>query len=674
MDQVSRIEQELDSFKDTLSLYRGQLEHWYSLAADRASQAADLPSLMGMERVIRFADSPTVVSTGDDDFLSTVVQCPLGGVMTIESKFESVYDIPLGDIVVDVVAVDSGEVTPVTLNAQGLGTFKGEAGKSYRVHVQDKVSPKHIAKLFSSYDGLSNDLTQWLRGEWQGFKPQWTQQSLATSAAAVGNGLLAGSWKAIEGVWDSISLLSDILKDPGEFADRLGESADQLKKLAEEAPLLMAKLQLLASDEAALCLLVRTASLWLEMLPPSEMAGETAEALSTAVVTLLIDLLIGVVLTFAGAGAGIAYLSLRLGKLGAGLLSAAQRFVSAIFAVVNGFMAYVDRYKTVAARGVAAGIKKGRMQLRWDAQRNTTLKKDEPHDDVPAQSKNPNGDSADTAALTQTSGCPVSMVTGEELLTLDDGTLDGCLPFVFTRLYRTSAVDLDVGLGRGWSHALAHRLLLEGEQVIWIDQENRRTPFPLPTDQRPAIHNSLARAAIYRGAEPDELIIAQPGEGAPFLHFRDGHLTALSDRYANRLTLQRNIHGDISRLDNGAGRSLRLRYEQRHLVAIDYQSFHPALTLDEAWRTEQTLVSYRYDGRFRLIEATNAAGESERYDYDDQHVILQRQLAGGASFFWEWQGAGRAARCVRHWASFAQMDSRYTWGEDGQVTVQHLDG
>ncbi|MBC3350344.1 hypothetical protein HU811_27185, partial [Pseudomonas sp. SWRI196] len=146
-------------------------------------------------------------------------------------------------------------------------------------------------------------------------------------------------------------------------------------------------------------------------------------------------------------------------------------------------------------------------------------------------------------------------------------------------------------------------------QVIWIDQENRRTPFPLPNDQRPAIHNSLARAAIYRGAEPDELIIAQPGEGAPFLHFRDGHLTALSDRYANRLTLQRNIHGDISRLDNGAGRSLRLRYEQRHLVAIDYQSFHPALTLDEAWRTEQTLVSYRYDGRFRLIEATNAAGE-----------------------------------------------------------------
>ncbi len=216
--------------------------------------------------------------------------------------------------------------------------------------------------------------------------------------------------------------------------------------------------------------------------------------------------------------------------------------------------------------------------------------------------------------------------------------------------------------------------MIEGEAVIWIDQENRRTTFPRPSLQRPAIHNSLARAAIYLGTEADELIVAQPGDGAAFLHFRDGHLIALSDRYDNRLTLQRNIYGDISRLDNGARRSLRLRYEHRHLVAIDYQSFHPELLPDEAWRTEQTLVSYRYDGRFRLIEATNAAGESERYDYDDQHVILQRQLAGGASFYWEWQGVGPAVRCVRHWASFAQMDSRYTWGEDGSVTVQNIDG
>ncbi|WP_421556991.1 DUF6531 domain-containing protein, partial [Pseudomonas kitaguniensis] len=78
-------------------------------------------------------------------------------------------------------------------------------------------------------------------------------------------------------------------------------------------------------------------------------------------------------------------------------------------------------------------------------------------DDVPAASKNPNGDAAASADKTITHGCPVSMVTGEELLTLTDGALDGLLPFEWTRVYRTSAVEVDGGLGFGWSHALAQR-------------------------------------------------------------------------------------------------------------------------------------------------------------------------------------------------------------------------
>jgi len=665
MDAVVRIEQELDSFPRTLDLYREQLRRWLSRSADSVSHAADLPSLMGMERIIRFGEHSTAVATDDNRFSSAIVQCPESGPMEIESKFESAYDIPLGDIVVDVVAVEGGAVESVTLDAQGRGLFTGEAGKFYRVVVHGEASEKQVDALFESYAGLTRQLDGWLRNEWQGFKPQWSQ-SVATAA---GNGMLAGSWAAIEGVWDSIGLLSEILKEPGKFAERLGSGAAQLIALAETAPEMMEKLQLLVSDEAALCLLLRTASLWLEMLPPSEVAGKTAEAVSMVVVQLLIDVLIGVVLTFVGAGAGIAYLTLRLADRGAQLLSAVARLVTAMFGIVSTFIGYVNQYKTVAARGIAAGVKKGRMQLRWDARRNASLKKDEPHDDTPDQAKNPNGDSADCAPLTCTNGCPVSMVTGEELLTLTDGVLDGLLPFEFSRLYRSSAAEIDVGLGFGWSHSLAHRLEVDGASVVWVDHENRRTRFPLPNVERPAIHNSLSRAAIFLGDEPQELIVALAGDAARFYHFRVGRLTAVSDAYGNRLTVHRDLSDRVQRLDNGAGRSLLLRYERAHLVAVDYQVFR-----DSAWRTEQTLVSYRFDARHRLIEASNAVGETERYDYDDQHVILQRQLSGGASFFWEWERAGKAARCVRHWASFSQMDTRYVWDDAGRVTVQYVDG
>ncbi|CAN7219228.1 MULTISPECIES: RHS repeat-associated core domain-containing protein [unclassified Pseudomonas] len=672
MDQIVRIEQELDGFKDTLVLYRQQLGKFLSRNADRVSRAMDMPSLLDMERVIKLGNTTTAVSSGDDDFISGLAQCPASGILQIESKFESVYDIPLGSIQVDVIANDGGESTPVTLDENGQGQFKGTPGKFYRVHVHTEVTPTQIDDLFSSYDGLTQELESWLRKEWEGFKPQWSQQSASASLATVGNGTLAGGWAAIQAVWDGMGELADILKDPNAYAEKLGESAGRLADLAVTAPDKMEKAMLLASDEAALCLLMRTATLWLEALPPSQLAGSSAEAISKVVVGLVIDLLIGLVLSVVGVG--IAWLTVRLAKYSAQIFQAAMGFVKSMVAIINNFMEYVDRYKKVAARGVAAGLKKGRMQLRWDAKRNTTLKQNEHHDDSPDQAKNPNGDSADSVDKTATNQCPVSMVTGEELLTLTDGALDGLLPFDFTRLYRTSAAEIDCGLGFGWSHSLAHRLEIDGDQVIWIDHENRRTTFPLPSSERPAIHNSLSRAAIYLGNDPEELILAQAGGDTRFYHFHNGRLTAISDAYDNRLRITRDRQERIQRVDNGAGRALLLRYDRAHLIAVDYQSFRQAQILAEAWHTEQTLVSYHYDERDQLIEASNAAGESERYDYDDQHVILQRQLAGGASFFWEWERSGKSARCVRHWASFAQMDTRYVWDDQGRVTVRNIDG
>ncbi|WP_347907785.1 RHS repeat-associated core domain-containing protein [Pseudomonas grandcourensis] len=300
--------------------------------------------------------------------------------------------------------------------------------------------------------------------------------------------------------------------------------------------------------------------------------------------------------------------------------------------------------------------------------------KPERHEDASRRAKNPNGDSADTVERTATHNGAVSMVTGEGLLPLTDGTLDGILPFDFTRLYRTSAVEIDSGLGFGWSHSLSQHLELHGEQVLWIDPENRRTPFPRPTAERPVIHNCLSRAVIYLGEKPDELILSLASDRARLYHFHDGRLSAISDTYGNRLTVQRDRCDRIQRLDNGADRALLLRYDFKHLVAVDYQVLQRGDPEVNTWRTEQTLVSYRYDARQRLIEATNAAGESERYDYDEQHVILQRQLAGGASFFWAWERSGKAARCIHHWASFTRMEARYAWDDQGCVTVNYADG
>ncbi|QGA47884.1 RHS repeat-associated core domain-containing protein [Pseudomonas brassicacearum] len=681
-DRIAFVDQELATFKDSLKRYREQTQAWYAQRADDFSRLNDLPSFIGMERVIKAGDTQKSVSITDGDFLSSVTRCPLEGPLLIESKFESVYDIPIGDIEVEIVDVESGEISTVKLDAQGKARWTaGVAGKYYQIRVHSEVTPAQIDELFGTYAGLTSELEQFLRNQWDGpagYRQQWSSLSLSGTALAIGTGILEGGWEALKGVWDGISLVLDILKDPGKFSEQLGEGTDRLIDVARQTPNVMKKAMLLASDEAALFLMMRCALIWLASLPPMQMAGDAAKMTTAAVMGIAIDIVIAIVLTVVAEGTGVIYLAARLKKYGEIILKAVIGFVESVFAIINGFMAYVAKYIPVAVRGTATPMKRGEVELRIDGQRNARLVNGKTGDDASRQATTPTGKSTEPAARTCTDKCPVSMVTGEELLTLNDGQLDGLLPFEWTRLYRTSAAEIDCGLGFGWSHALGHRLEINGNEVIWTDHENRSTPFPLPSQQRPAITNSLSRAAIYLGDDPSELIVAQAGERPSFYHFRFNNefatLIAVSDHYGNRLHITRDILGQIKRLDNGAGRALLLRYHGKHIIGVDYQQFRPADTLEQAWSTVQTLVTYGYDDQHRLVEAKNAAGETEHYRYNEQHVIVERQLAGGASFFWEWENEGKLARCIHHWASFSQMQARYAWDDKGSVTVINADG
>ncbi|WP_163018570.1 DUF6531 domain-containing protein, partial [Pseudomonas viridiflava] len=318
------------------------------------------------------------------------------------------------------------------------------------------------------------------------------------------------------------------------------------------------------------------------------------------------------------------------------------------------------------------------VQARGKKKNATKVEQKEHVDDAPAQSKNPADQPAQCANNTCTNGEPVSMVTGEELLTLTDGELDGLLRLPWTRFYRTSAVETDSRLGYGWSHSLSHRLQLDDEGVLWTDNENRQTRFPMPTERRPAITNSLSQSAIYLGDTPGELVLNQAEQGDRFYHFRANRLIAVSDAYGNRIHISYDLVDRVQRVDNGAGRALLLRYEDRHITAVDYQQqrseYDDRGERQDPWLTIQTLVTYRYNEKNQLLSATNAAGEVEHYRYNEQHVILERQLAGGASFFWEWEREGKLSRCVRHWANYAQMEARYIWDDKGTVTVLNTDG
>ncbi|EPM49294.1 DUF6531 domain-containing protein, partial [Pseudomonas syringae] len=656
--------------------------------------------------------------------VETYATCPLAGDFTIIHMFDSARFVPIGNTPVRLEPVTkgyvyddvTGPVIETTIGPTGIKIIDGcKKGQMYRITFFPKVSQSDVKALYDSYQGVISKLSGWLQSEWSGkFQPQWATYSAAdrTGRSVI---LLKRAMddleKALLRMWDDIKSLFELLAHPKENYEKLRRylSDVEIDKLYTASKESIASGLLILSDEPLMFIYVAAIVAWVGMLPPQVVV----DVVSAIASEFLINVVVGICLT---GGVGIAV------RVGTKVLSTvksgeAVRYMEELAATMMRLSsehslpahAEVSKPLIVSARNVPMNATKtGEIKIdeaaangsksqvpkttdtpkqevkdassfpRKKTEKQTTLEPKEKIDDAPDQSRTPDDKSAASADKTCTNGCPVSMVTGEELLTLTDGQLGGLLSFEWTRLYRTSAAEIDCGLGYGWSHALAQRVDINGEEVIWTDHENRVTTFPLPSMQRPAITNSLSEAAIFLGNDPSELILTQAGEKARFYHFRydkkGATLIAMSDSYDNRLHITRDIHGRIKRIDNGAGRALLVRYDRKHIVAIDYQLFSPADNLEDAWSTVQTLVSYEYDAQKRLINATNAAGEAERYRYDEHNVILERQLAGGASFYWAWEKEGKSARCIHHWASFSQMDAHYVWDDKGSVTVTNADG
>ncbi|WP_460149148.1 RNase A-like domain-containing protein [Pseudomonas sp. S3_E10] len=670
----------LRDFRECLNTFDDWAERFWSF------------STLDVEQVFKVGDQVALAAPINRSIIpnSTVATCPANGTLTLVHLFQSTQFVPIGNTPVVLQRIDPnggplGEPIHKTIGPSGiLEVTECDRNQQYRINFYPNVSKDHVKALYASYQSVIAGLDIRLREAWTTtFQAQWQDYAEAKPLdrrRMLEAAFISGLGKALFNLWDNVTQLYELLADLKANSEKLlaylsHAELDALLKLGNEK---IANGLLVLSDEPLLFIYLSAIVSWTRMLPPPQMNELWGEITGEVLINLLLMRVMGAM--------GIA---VRLGAQVLGSIKSARaRELLELLAkqmVGPGLEPHVavarplllgsapTPIKTIPVAPLKAGehVVSNPVPLVRNKSQRTVLVRQESVDDVPVVATNPKGDAATSADKTATNGCPVSMVTGEELLTLTDGVLDGILPFEWTRLYRTSAVEVDVGLGFGWSHSLAQRLSVSGDSVVWTDHENRTVSFPLPTEARPAITNSLAEAAIYLGASPDELVLAQASR---FYHFRDGVLVSISDAYDNRLRIARDVLGRIARLDNGVGRSLCLRYELGRMVAVDYQVQRAKGYEPYEWITEQNVVSYAYDDAGRLVCATNAVGESEVYRYDEQHVILERGLAGGASFFWEWERSGKAARCVRHWASFSQMDTRYVWEDNGRVVVHNADG
>ncbi|WP_240891019.1 RHS repeat-associated core domain-containing protein [Pseudomonas sp. TMW22091] len=716
----------LVQFNDCLVGYRKQTEKLFG-------------GMLDVEQKFSAGDSTITRPVKRRGPSNNYAQCAIDGTLTLVHAFESAHFVPIGNTPVRLTPLRPHPLSgrnkgfEEAIDAPEINTFIDESGRKllegckpnqeYRVTFFPQTSPEQIDRFFNSYQGLLNELGTWLTTQWNTeYLPLWQRYEQASSAGRLwinAEALIEGVIKSLMTLWENINKLLHIVTHPEEHLKRLSAffSADQLGKLLNGTKESLNPLYLVATDEPLLWAYFSALIAWLRLMPPpilSEIVGLLAGEAGLLAGEAFIN--IGVCLILTGGLGLVAKAAITAAITAAVGVSKAAKSTQLLDAFIDMLMRTSKARSTthtefskpilLQGEGVFNSAKKGLVEVthpesgavtesiadaslavRAKPQSYTEIVQVQHVDDVPAQSKNLNDQPAEPADKTCTQGCPVSMVTGEELLTLTDTVLDGVLPFEWTRLYRTSAVESQSSLGFGWSHSLNHRLQEDGDELLWTDHENRQTRFPRPTAQRPAITNSLARAAIYLGEKDGELILAQAGTTRRFYHFQDFKLIAISDAYGNRLTITHR-DGRLHRIEDKFERALMLRYHNNRLCAVDYQYYdHSREFIErsdehyakhrvrlERWTTLHTPVSYSYNDAGQLIGATNALQETEHYRYDTDHVIQERQLAGGATFYWEWQHRGKQARCIRHWNNFGQMHARYEWDDAGTVTVHHQDG
>ncbi|SJL84295.1 RHS repeat-associated core domain-containing protein [Vibrio palustris] len=675
------IDKQIDGIPDLLPKYREMTKKWYFRAADTASEAVDLPTLFSMDKMLTVGAQSKVVGK-DDDNVSTSVTCPLSGELNVTSAYQSIYTVPIGSVPVLLKADDGSVVKSQVLNPQGETKFKDlEPGKKYTVEINHEPSEDELDALFAHYDALSADLVKWLTKKWEGFKPRWEvefRRSFSDDIVAILGQFAEGLWDGLVDFWKGIGDIYDLLKDPESALQDMKEGAADIiasiKEAAESAPEKLEKLMLFASDEAAMFLFINAIMAYISMAPMMPFFEELAKLGGSVIVGVLIGLLGGVIVSFIATPAmGVAYATFKIAK---NVSKAAWTALEPFLNIFSELLEYAKKlitnaglqYKRLALnKGGTQEYRNGTVMVKADNQTNSVLEGRESKlvDDSEA-SKTETDKPTQKEDNTVCDEDPISMVTGEELLSIVDGELIGLLPFEWKRLYRTSAVEHNNGLGFGWTHPLAHSLRVDGDDIIWKDSESKLTRYPRPTRQLPAVTNTMAGSAAFLNQDDNIVILSDDKHYIFELDGDVGKLLTIKDKYDHQLHIKYDNNQRPVEVSTDTNVKYVLTYNDQSLIKnVD---LYARQANSQEWQLAQTQVRYAYNERQQLIAASNANGEVEKYTYDELHVIQSRELAGGAIFYWDWEGSGKEVRAIRQYSNLDNVDTTYEW-DDAANTV-----
>ncbi|RPA27282.1 RHS repeat-associated core domain-containing protein [Shewanella frigidimarina] len=278
---------------------------------------------------------------------------------------------------------------------------------------------------------------------------------------------------------------------------------------------------------------------------------------------------------------------------------------------------------------------------------------------------------------------PVSMLSGEEILPLVDFELNGLMPLTWCRLYRSSKILSNVGMGYGWRHNFCVQLDHQYQAPAKVGPKKPGKYWFELTDDEGRVH-------VFDSVKRGQTSI-QMSTGWSLVHQADGRHVLIKPDDSHWAFIQKNVAGkevwQLETISNHQGQYFQLYYDhQGRLTQITTGPKRGVLLFYNAQSNllkvasymldnegnkqihQNLLASYQYDDDQALIAATDSNGRVERYSYvkvksatnasdcdvpynsrTSTYLLQRRTRASGFSHHFSWNGHDQRAKCIEQW-------------------------
>jgi RHS repeat-associated protein len=256
-------------------------------------------------------------------------------------------------------------------------------------------------------------------------------------------------------------------------------------------------------------------------------------------------------------------------------------------------------------------------------------------------------------------GHPVDVSSGRVFTDHRDFLLVGQVPIDMCRTYDSSAAAYAGPLGPGWIHPFDIHLWVDRRQdmVVLRDRENHLVGFGR-VETGAETFNPIEQRWLARPAENEYVIRDMDGFSwrfAPVGGAVADEPVGYSEQRALRLIDVEDRNGNWAGCQYHSGLLVRIVDSAERTLVLHYAEIEgsPRLTsirlLDRRTASDGArLVSYEYTEDGHLATAFDGEGHATRYEYAAD-LLVKETNRNGLSFYFEYEGAGSNARCVRTW-------------------------